>query len=220
MQYVRLLRGKFVSFALVGVTIVGGATAVFAATPVGQSLVHTMTGSAHATATPDVARHENNHQHATNQDATNHHASNGNQRNCPGLPDAQQLAMQFSLSADSQSDDIQAMCSLHQGTFTGTTPNHTSVSSNRIFGYGEIDALLTYAQYLAGHDKVIAGGKLTSIDARSYLAEAVQSCSTTPLVTCLKTNIPGFQPGNGHDGSHGGNGTGHGKPSSTPTPHH
>lgn len=215
MQYVRVFRGKFVALALVGVAIVAGATAVFAATPVGQRLVHTMTGSAHAMATPDVARHENNHQHATH-----HQASHGHTRNCPGLPDAQQLAMQFSLSADSQSDDIQAMCSLHQGTFTGTTPNHISVSSNRIFGYGEIDALLTYAQYLAGHEKVMAGGKLTSSDARSYLAAAVQSCSTTPLVTCLKTTIPGFQPGNENDGSQGGNGTGHGKPSSPPTPHH
>jgi len=42
MQFVRLLRGKLVVVALVSVAIVGGATAAFAATPVGQGLVHSI----------------------------------------------------------------------------------------------------------------------------------------------------------------------------------
>jgi hypothetical protein len=153
--------------------------------------------------TPDVDRHENNNQDDNNQDDNNSHASNGDKSNCPGLPDAQRLATQFALSTDSTSDDIQAMCSLHQGTFKGATPNSSSISSKRVFGYGEIDQLLTYAQFLAGQDKANAGGKLTSANARGYLAAAVQSCGTTPLMMCLKTNIPGFHLGTGNDGSHG-----------------
>jgi hypothetical protein len=123
------------------------------------------------------------------------------------------------LSTDSASDEIQALCALHQGTFTGTTPNGASVSSMQVFGYGEIDQLLTYAQFLAGQDKANVGGKLTSANARSFLAEAIQSCGTTSLMTCLNTNITGFQPGSSNDPSHGDENS-HGKPSSTPTPHH
>jgi len=207
MQFVRLLRGKLVVVALVSVAIVGGATAAFAATPVGQGLVHSISGQTHAPAMPNRDRHGNNlHAH-------NHRADKSKKNTCPGLPDAQRLATQFALSTANTSDDIQALCALHQGTFTGTTLNGASVSSKRVFGYGEIEKLLTYAQFLAGQEKASAGGKLTSANARGFLAEAVQSCGTTPLVTCLKTNIPGFQLANGND-------TSHGKPSSTPTPHH
>ena len=213
MQFVRLLRGKLVVVALVSMAIVGGATVAFAATPVGQGLVHSISGQAHAPAMQDRDSHGNNlHAH-------NHLADKSKKNTCPGFPDAQRLATQFALSTANTSDDIQALCALHQGTFTGTTLNGASVSSKRVFGYGEIDQLLTYAQFLAGQDKANAGGKLTSDNARGFLAEAVQSCGTTPLVTCLKTNIPGFQPANGNDTSHG-NGNGYGKPSITPTPHH
>ncbi len=217
MKFVSLLKGKLIVVALVSVAVVGGATA-FAATSAGQNLVHAITGQAHATATPGGDSHESNNQGANDQGANNQGADKGNKNTCPGLPDAQRLAMQFALSTDSTSDDIKALCALHQGTFTGTTPNGTSVSSKRVFGYGEINQLLTYAQFLASQDKANASGKLTSTNARSYLAEAVQSCGTTPLMTCLKTNIPGFEPGKSNDTSHG-NGNGHGKPSSTPTPH-
>ncbi len=211
MKFVRLLKGKLIVAALVSVAVVGGAT-TFAATSAGQGLVHAITGQAHATATPDGESHGN-----TLQANNTHHTDTSTKNTCPGLPDAQQLATQLALSTASTSADIQAVCALHQGTFTGTTLNGASVSSKRVFGYGEIDQLLTYAQFLAGQDTANAGGKLTSANARGFLAEAVQSCGTTPLVTCLKTNIPGFQPGNGNATSHG---NGHGKPSSTPTPHH
>jgi hypothetical protein len=211
MKFVRFLRGKLVAAVIVGIVIVGGATAAFAATPAGQDLVHTLTGPAHSKVTSTVDSQ------AGDPHANNHQTNNDNKSTCPGLPDAQRLAGQFALGTASTSDDIQAMCALHQGTFTGTTPKGASVSSKRVFGYGEIDALLTYAQFLASHDTANAGGKLTDANARGFLAEAVQSCGTTPLVTCLKTNIPGFELGNANDTSHG---NGHGKPSSTPTPHH
>ena len=212
MKFVRvLLQGKLIVVVLIVVAVVGGATA-FAATSAGQGLVHAIAGQAQATATPQGESHGK-----TPQANTTHQADTSTKNTCPGLADAQQLATQFALSTASTSDDIQAVCALHQGTFTGTTPKGAAVASKRVFGYGEIDQLLTYAQFLASHDTANTGGKLTSANARGFLAEAVQSCGTTPLVTCLKTNIPGFQPGNSNESSHG---NGHGKPSSTPTPHH
>ena len=211
MKFVRVLQGKLNVVVLVSMAVVGGATA-FAATPAGQGLVHAIAGQAHAPATPDGESHGN-----TLQANTTHHADKSTKNTCPGLPDAQRLATQFALGTASTSDAIQAVCALHQGTFTGTTPKGASVASKRVFGYGEIDALLTYAQYLASHDTANAGGKLTSVNARGFLAEALQSCGTMPLVTCLKTNMPGFEPGNSNATSYG---NGHGKPSSTPTPHH
>lgn len=72
--------------------------------------------------------------------------------------------------------------------------------------------LLTYANYLATHDKANNGNTLTDENVQSYLAEALQTCGTTPLEQCLKTNIPNYQPGNG-------NSNGGGKPEGTPTPH-
>src|SRR5260370_12117537 len=196
MKFVRVLQGKLIVVVLVSVAVVGGATA-FAATSTGQGLVHASACQAHAPATPDGESHGN-----TLQANTTHPADKSTQNSCPGLPDAQHLATQFALSTASTSDDIQAVCALHQGTFTGTTPNGAAVASKRVFGYGEIDALLTYAQFLVGHDTANAGGKLISANAPGFLAEAVQSCRTTPLMTCLQTNIPGVQPGNGHDGNH------------------
>jgi hypothetical protein len=209
MKFVRLLQGKLIVVVLVSLAVVGGATA-FAATSAGQDMVHTISSQSHTAGTPKGESLGNNLQ------TNNLHAD---KNSCPGLPDAQRLATQFALSTDSASEDIQALCALHQGTFTGTTPNGASVSSKRVFGYGEIDQLLTYAQFLAGQDKANADGKLTTANVRGFLAEAIQSCGTTPLVMCLKTNISGFQPGNTNDTSHG-DVNGHGKPSITPTPHH
>lgn len=219
MNFMHVLKGKLLVALIAGVALIGGATAVFAANAAGQGVVHSITHTWSSTATtPDVASHKNN-----SHDTTSH------KNECSGLPEAQQLASTFSLSIASKSDAIQAICALHQGTFKGTTSSGASVSSNRVFGYGEIAMLLTYAQYLATHDKANASSKLTSDNVRGYLVQALQSCDTTPLETCLKTNIPGFQSGNsngnrqsnGNPGSHG-NGNGHGKPARTPTPppHH
>ncbi len=221
MRFMHVLKGKLLVALIASLALIGGATAVFASTQAGQGVVHSITHTRLSdAATPDVTSHESNA-----HDATSH------TNECPGLPEAQQLASTFSLRIDSKSDAIQAICALHQGTFKGATSSGASVSSNRVFGYGEIAMLLTYAQYLATHDKANASSKLTSDNVRSYLAQALQSCGMTPLETCLKTNIPGFQSGNsnsngtgqsdGNPDSHG-NGNGHGKPTSTPTPppHH
>jgi hypothetical protein len=99
MKFIRLLQGKLIVVALVSVAVVGGTTA-FAATSAGQGLVHAITGQAHATATPDVESHGNDHQ------ANKHQVDKSKKNTCPGLPDAQQLATQFALSTASTSDDI------------------------------------------------------------------------------------------------------------------
>src|SRR5258708_27610049 len=115
MKFVRFLRGKLVAAAIVGIVIVGGATAAFAATPAGQDLVHTLAGQAHSKATPTVDSQ------AGDPHANNHQTNNDNKSTCPGLPDAQRLARQFALGTDSNSDDRDAMGGLNQGRFKGTT---------------------------------------------------------------------------------------------------
>jgi hypothetical protein len=218
MLFVQMLKGKLLVTVIASILLLAGATAVFAATPAGQDMLGTITHgqNATATATPDSKSHSNVHRNTGNQ-----------KQSCPGLSEAQQLASKHGLSSDSKSQAVLAICALHQGAFQGKTASGTSYSSSRVYGYGEIDMLLTYSQYLAAHDKANTDGKLTAEDLGSYLAQAVQSCGTTPVEVCLKTNIPGFQPGNG-DGNGArptntpaaghGNGNGNGKPTSTPTP--
>jgi hypothetical protein len=216
MKFVRVLKGKLLVTVLVAVALLGGATAVFAATPAGQGMVPSITRSQSATAVLDGG----NHKGSSNQDAAGHGTT------CPGLPEAQQLATQFALSTDSRSDAIQALCALHGGTFKGTTSSGASVSSSRVYGYGEIEMLLTYAQYLASHDQASTSRKLTGENVRTYLAQALHNCGTTPLETCLRASTPGSQLGNDKgksgtgksNGNRGSSGNGHGKPTSTPTP--
>jgi hypothetical protein len=193
MKLASSLKGKLLVAALLSITVASGTTAVFAATPAGQSAVHAFMAMAHATL------HRDGH-HANNQKAAGRKSST-----CPGLPEAQQLAAKYALSTDRDGDAVQAMCALHRGTFVGTTPAGASVSSQLVFGYGEIDKLLAYAQFLATHDKANASGKLTDSNVRSYLALALQHCGTTSLERCLKTKA---QPGNSGSNK-GGNGHGH-----------
>jgi hypothetical protein len=216
MKFVHVIKGKLLVAVLAGVVLIGGATAAFAATPAGRNVVDSISHKPSAATAPDVANHKKQGQ-----------GTPGTGTTCPGLPEAQHLASAFSLSTDGSGDAVQAICELHQGIFKGTTPGGTTDASSRVFGYGEIEMLLTYAHYLATHDTANTGGKLTSSNVRSYLAQVLHGCGTTPLETCLQTNIPGFQPGTGNSGSSGnqnghGHGNGDGKPTSTPTPppHH
>jgi hypothetical protein len=80
-------------------------------------------------------------------------------------------------------------------------PVEVSVSSHQVFGHGEIEKLLAHAQFLVTHDK--ANAELTDSDAPSYLALVLQSCGTTHLEICLKTNVQlansgSKKGGNGH----------------------
>ena len=210
MKLLALLQTKALVSLVAGVLLMGGAAAAFAATPAGRSVVQSLT-HARPTAT-----------------ATTTHSAKGNaqgtagkdQASCPGQSDAQNLATRYQLSTASTGNAVTAMCALHQGTFTGSTTGGVSVTSSRVYGYGEIDQLLTYAQYLAAHDRANVGGKLSDSNVSGYLANAVHNCGSTPLETCLMTNIPGFQPGNGTGNKPVSTPTPRGnKPTTTPTPH-
>jgi hypothetical protein len=203
---VTAIKGKIVITALVSLAVVGGGTAALAASPVGQNIAKSITAPTH-TATPDK-------QNDKNQDKQ----SNDHKNDCPGLADAQNLAKKFSLSTDSKGATIQLLCSLHDGTYKGL---------DHPLGFGEIEDLLTYAQYLAGHDKSAAGAKLTDETLSTYIATALKTCNNGSITACVKANMPATQ---GKDGNNNGssNGTDHGKsgtpttgkPTVTPTPHH
>jgi len=199
MKLLALLQTKALVTLVAGVLLVGGAAVAFAAMPAGQHVVQSLT-HAHPTVTAAATHSAQGNAQGT---AGTDHAS------CPGQSDAQHLATKYQLSTASTGTAMTAMCALHQGTFKGTTTGGVSVTASRVYGYGEIDQLLTYAQYLAAHDRANVGGKLSDSNVSGYLANALHTCGATPLETCLMTNLPGFQPGNGN-----GN-----KPTSTPTPH-
>jgi len=204
MNLLTLLKGKLLVSVVASVVLVGGATVAFAATSAGQTVVQSL-----------IQRHST--VNTTTTSSTRHKGWGTGQPShdpgaCSGLPAAQKLASSYHLSPNSQGAAIMAICELHQGTFTGT--------AGRVYGYGEIDQLLTYAQYLAAHDASTPGGKLRDDNVHSYLAAALQSCGTSPLATCLQTHIPNSQPGK-HNGNGNGNGNGNAnKPTATSTPHH
>ncbi len=202
-----LLKGKLLLMALVSLAVFGGAVAMAASTSGGQSVFHALVGSTSTTSAPDKPSPT----HGTGGEATPTPGANRHAANCPGLPEAQNLAASFSLSTTSTGDAVQAICSLHQGTFKGITPSGTALSSSRVFGYGEIQELLTYARYLAPHQATKTSGTVTNSNVRSYLTEALQRCGTSQLESCLATNLPGFHPGKSAT---------NGKPNSTPTPAH
>jgi hypothetical protein len=147
---------------------------------------------------------------------------NDHSQQCAGLPEVQRLATKFSLSTASQSDDVEAIYSLHDGSFEGTTISGATLSTSTVYGYGEIDQLLTSAQFLASHDKGNVDGKLTSSNTRTYLADALHGCGKTPSQVCQKTNTPATPTANnnGNAGNKQHVGNGKAKPTGTPTPKH
>lgn len=207
MKLLALLQTKALVAVVAGILLVGGATAAFAATPAGQTVVQSFT-HAHPTATAAAI-----HRATPEARGTALHGQNS----CPGLSDAQNLAASYHLNTASTSTTVKELCALHEGTFTSTTTAGVKVTVSRVYGYGEIDHLLAYAQYLAAK----AGGKLSDTNVSNYLANALHSCGSTPLESCLKTNIPGFTPDSGHGNKPTTTPTPNGhKPTGTPTPHH
>ena len=206
MKLLTLLKGKLLVTVVASLVLVGGTTGAFAATSAGQTVVQSLMQE-HPTATMTATS-------GTQQNGQSTAQPTQDPSSCPGLPHAQQLASKYQLSTNSQGAAVQAICALHQGTFTATTSTGTPVVASWVYGYGEIDQLLTYAQYLASHDLSNPGGKLSDSTVSSYLATALLTCGSAPLQTCLQTQIPNDQPGN-----HNGKGNGH-QPTATPTPHH
>lgn len=214
-----LLKGKFLITALVGVTLLGGATVAAVASPAGQHVVSTITGK--ATVTP--GNHNQN-------DDKNQKNNNNDNKDCPGQPEAQRLATKFGLSSTAKSTALMTICALHQGTFKGTSSKGTAITAKNVLGYGEIEHVLAQAQQLATK----AGTKLSDANIQKFVADVVQSCGTTPLMQCVNAkddqgsnNNSGTNGGDDHgnSGTNGGNNGGNdhgngggGKPTSTPTP--
>jgi hypothetical protein len=139
MKLLALFKGKMLVTVIASIVLVGGASAAFATTPAGQQAVQSLT-QARPTVTATATQGT---KHAgQNAPPTDHGA-------CPGLPEAQNLAAKYQLSAASQGAAVKAICALHQGTFKDATTAGATVTTSRVYGYGEIDQLLTYAQYLA-----------------------------------------------------------------------
>src|SRR5258708_779448 len=150
MKLLALLQAKAIVTIVASVLLVGGATAAFAATPAGQTVVQSLT---HASPTVTAKATPGGKQDGQQATAT----SDKDKNDCPGQTDAQNLATQYGLSSDSKGNAVLAICALHQGTFT----SNITVTVSHVYGYGEIDQLLTYAQYLAAHDTAHTGSKLT-----------------------------------------------------------
>jgi len=208
MKLLALLHTKAVVTIVAGVLLLGGATAAFAATPAGQTVVQSFTHT-HPTVTAA----------ATHGSDSDHNGSAQGQNACPGLSDAEHLATSYHLSTASNGAAITALCALHTGTFSGMTTGGVKVSAGRVYGYGEIDQLLTLAQYLASHESTNAGGTFSDTTVSSLLADALHTCTSMPLERCLMKNIPGFTPGSGQNNRPTATSTPNGnKPGTTPTP--
>ena len=100
---------------------------------------------------------------------------------------------------------MEAICTLHTGTFKGTTPSGQAVLSGQVLGYGQIDQLLTSAQDLASHDKANTAGKLTDGNVRAYLAACTPELWNDFLSCVYQWTSPQFpaRPNSKqHQGSH------------------
>jgi hypothetical protein len=194
-----LVKGKVLATTIVGsMLVVGAGTALAATSPAGQEVVNTITGH-HATPT-----HQAQNGKGSPTAEADENKKDGS-KDCPGEPAAQQLATKFSLSDDSKGSSVQAICTLHNGTF-----KDNDVTIDHALGYGEIEQLLTYAQSLAKNDNTT----LTDDNVQTYLATALKNCGSTAIPVCVNTNVPNDHTNNSDNNNHDG-----GKPTVTPTPH-
>jgi len=206
-----LLKGKAFIAILVGVLIAGGATAVMAATPMGQNAVHSMNNTPKAAATAHPTTEPRQEDKNQNDDGTNKgdkHATSNQATGCPALPEIQQLATKFGLSTAATSNSIKTICSLHDGSFKGTTTAGAAVSSTRVFGLGEIEGVLALAKFMATHN---SGTNLTDASVQMQVASALQHCGSNSLMACVKADIPNFHSTIGNDNGDNGDNGHHGK---------
>src|SRR5258708_14442033 len=120
MKFSGLLKAKALIAIVAGVLLVGGATAAFASTSVGQNVVQSLT-HAHptvsATATQE-AKHNGQHTGKSNQGQTT----------CPGLSDAENLATKYHLSTTTDT----AIFTPPQATFTRTPSRRTTITATSL----------------------------------------------------------------------------------------
>jgi hypothetical protein len=169
----------------------------------GHELTQQVVG-VHATATSSSDQQKVNHGTAT-ATAGGQTSDQKDQKDqnhaCVGLDEAQHVATQFALSTKSNANAVLVICALHDGSLKQTINGHT-VTIEHALGYGEITQVLTYAQTFA----VKQGTKLTDSNVQMYVATALQTCGSTPIVPCIHAQTTSGLSANG-------------KPDSIPTPH-
>lgn len=206
MRIISILKGKALAAILVGLFVAGGSVAVMAATPMGQNAIHPTSNTAKAAATAHPTTEPRQEDKGTNDDGAgknDKNATNNQTTGCSALPEVQRLATEFGLSTATTSNTIKTICALHDGTFKGTTTAGAAVSSTRVFGLGEIEALLAMSKFTATH----SGTNMTDANVQTLLANVLQHCGSNSLMACVKDVIPNFHPTNGNDnGDHGNHG--------------
>lgn len=198
-----LLKSKALVAILAGVVIAGGATAVMAATPMGQNAVHSMNNTPKAAATThptsEPRQEDKQADKGKNDDGKGDKNGASNQATgCPALPAIQQLATEFGLSTAATSNSIKTICALHDGSFKGATTAGAAVSSTRVFGLGEIEGVLALAKSMATHN---SNTNLTDANVQTLVAGVLQHCGSTSLMACVKADIPNFHSTIGNDTS-------------------
>src|SRR6266849_1035705 len=104
MKLLALLKAKGLITIVAGFLLVGGATAAFAATSAGQTVVQSI-AHAHVTVTPHTPGDQHDQGSATPQKGQGKPA-------CAGLSDAQNLAKNAQLSTASSGSAVQDICAL------------------------------------------------------------------------------------------------------------
>lgn len=188
-----LLRNKLLVLVVAGAVILGGTTVVLAATMSGQQGAHSPT-AAHLSATATAtAGHRSDDDQKGDDDKDTDKDTEGQNQSCSGQ-EVQDFLQHFRLATTKNSAAVQAVCALHAGTFKGTSPKGAAVSSSQKFRFEEIAQLFLLAQSLAMKD----GVKLNDTNVTSYLASAVQTCSTfSSTSACLKNTLPNMQSDHG-----------------------
>jgi hypothetical protein len=214
-----LLKWKAAAATLVGAMLVGGTGIALAFTPMGYDLAQALTAGGHAMTTPTQMSGNKAADHNHAMAMTHGQSQQGkNASTCPGDPQAQQLAKEFSLSTAKNGSAMQVICALHEGTFKAMV-NGKSVTLNHPLGYGDIEQLLTYVKSFAAKN----GDTLNDGNVQQYVATALSACSTAQsLESCINDSVKDMTatptpratgksttPPPSHD---------HGKPTSTPTP--
>lgn len=193
LKMLTLFRNKILILVALVVIVLGGTTVALAATMSGRQTTHPPAVShLRVTATATAG-----HRSDDDQEGDDDTGADGQGQSCSNQEDVQNFLQRFHLATTKEGAAVQAVCALHAGTFKGTTPKGAAVSSTQKFRFREIVQLFVLARSLAMKD----GVKLNDTNVVSYLAAAVQTCSTfSSTAACLKSTLPNEQPDH-HDGN-------------------
>lgn len=191
-----LVKGKVLVTVLVSLALVGGTTAVMAATPGGRSFFHSVvsasTSTSTSTSTANVAITAKANQASSASVNVNGSTTAKAPDVCADLTEALQVVDKHHMRSDTNDNGLQlaeAICALHNGTFKATTSTGALVTSSRHFTYAEIDQLLTLTAVLSA--RAMQGvHTVTNLNLVANLAVAVQACGSAGSVSgCVQSQI-------------------------------